>query len=170
MAFPQYLTPKKTRQIGAVLTALGISAALLTPTSAFAKTVTATVSMKKFRGPPAYVAVYLTDPAGAYHSTLAVRGGKSKYRRHLRGWFRGVAQAGGQVDGVSGASVGSGRSFSVQANVADALLKSGYKVVVDASVEDAGDYPAEAVVSLDAGIAEASARGRGFVDAVVIAH
>ncbi len=148
----------------------GLAAAYVPLSPAEAKPITATVQMKNFRGPPAYVALYLTKPDGGFHSTVAVLGKKSKYRRHLRGWFRGVAKSGGQIDGVSGASVGSGRSFSVKADIADALLKAGYKLQVDTAVEDVADYRAEATLILNTSKPSASAIGKGFIKSVTITH
>lgn len=153
-----------------VVIAIGLCAAMLSFAPAEAKKITATIQMKNFRGPPAYVALYLTNPDGQFHSTLAVRGGKPKYRRHLRNWFRGVAKSGSPVDGLSGASVGSGRSFSVQADISDALLKAGYKLQVDTAVEDVADYRGEATIMLDTTTPQATARGKGFVKSVTIAH
>ncbi|WP_269581019.1 DUF2271 domain-containing protein [Roseibium sp. Sym1] len=140
--------------------ALLLSTALIAPGAAMAKDVTVTVDMKDYRGPGAYLAVYLVDGAGRYRQTLWVAGGKSKYYRHLKGWARGISSAGGAIDGLTGASVGSGRTLTVRANVADALIDAGYQVVVDASVEDWGDKPRDAAVPLAPG---ASAGGSGFV-------
>lgn len=153
-----------------VAIATSLCAAFISVDQAEAKKVTATVNMKPFRGPPAYVALYLTKPDGQFHSTVAVRGGKQKYRRHLRGWFRGVSKSGRPVDGVSGASVGSGRSFAVQADIADALLNAGYKLHVDTAVEDVADYRGEATLELDPNKSQASTRGKGFVKSVTISH
>lgn len=150
--------------------ALGLWTAMLSFAPAEAKQITATVQMKDFRGPPAYVALYLTNTDGQFHSTVAVLGKKSKYRRHLRGWFRGVAKSGNPVDGLSGASVGSGRSFSVKADIADALLKAGYRLQIDTAVEDVADYRAEASVILNTTTPSASTRGKGFIKSVTISH
>jgi len=140
--------------------ALLLSTALIVPGAAMARDVTVTVDMKTYRGPGAYLAVYLVDGDGRYRQTLWVSGRKSKYYRHLKGWARGMSAAGGSIDGLTGASVGSGGSLTVRANVADALIDAGYQVVVDASVEDWGDRPRDAAVPLSNG---ASVGGSGFV-------
>lgn len=162
--------PAMNKLFTSVAIATSLCAAIISVDQAEAKKITATVNMKSFRGPPAYVALYLTKPNGQFHSTVAVRGGKQKYRRHLRGWFRGVSKSGRPVDGVSGASVGSGRSFEVQADIADALLNAGYKLHVDTAVEDVADYRGEATLELNPDKSQASARGKGFVKSVTISH
>lgn len=151
-----------------IFAALAISTALLAPNFAYAKTVSATVTMKGFRGPPAYVAVYLTKPNGQFHSTLSVKGHKNKYRKHLRGWMRGASRSKQRLDGISGASVGSGRSFTVSANVKDALLDAGYQVHVDTAVEDHGEFRSDAVVKVNSAKPKVSAKGKGFVKSLQI--
>jgi len=145
--------------------ALIIGTALVAPEMAFARPVKITVEMKNFRGPKAYAGVYLVKPDGSFHSDLAVAGKERKYQAHLRGWYRGVRRS-GRVDGVTGASVGRGRSFSVTADIADALINAGYKVQVDTAVEDSGEHRAEAIVGLDA--SKRTVRGRGFVKSLSV--
>ncbi|MEE4011885.1 DUF2271 domain-containing protein [Roseibium sp. FZY0029] len=140
--------------------ALLLSTALVMPATAMAKDVNVTVDMKSYGGPGAYLAVYLVDGAGQFQQTLWVAGRKSKYYRHLKGWARGVSSTGGSIDGLTGPSVGSGRSLTVRANIADALINAGYQIVVDSAVEDWGDRPHDAAVPLVNG---ASAGGSGFV-------
>lgn len=151
-----------------IFAVLAISTALLATNFAYAKTVSATVTMKGFRGPPAYVAVYLTKPNGQFHSTLSVKGHKSKYRKHLRGWMRGASRSKQRLDGISGASVGSGRSFTVSANVKDALLDAGYQVHVDTAVEDRGEFRSDAAVKVSSANPKVSAKGKGFVKSLQI--
>ncbi|WP_162651885.1 DUF2271 domain-containing protein [Lentilitoribacter sp. Alg239-R112] len=151
-----------------IITALALSTALMAPSLAYAKTISATVTMKGFRGPPAYVAVYLTKPNGQFHSTLSIKGSKNKYRKHLRGWIRGSSRSKQKLDGLSGASVGSGRTFTVSANVKDALLSAGYQVHVDTAVEDRGEFKSDAAVVMNSTQSSAVANGKGFVKSVKV--
>lgn len=168
------ITPQKFEQnskgkpMKKTFAALAVSTALLAPNIAYAKTVSATVTMKGFQGPPAYVAVYLTKPDGQFHSTLSVKGHKSKYRRHLRGWIRGASRSNQPLDAISGASVGSGRTFTVSANVKDALLNAGYQVHVDTAVEDQGEFRSDAAVKISSAKPSVSASGKGFVKSLQI--
>lgn len=147
-----------------ITTALCLSLAALTLPAA-AREVKITTQLKSYGGEDAYLAVYLTDAAGAYQGTLWLSGGKGKYWKDLSGWYRATGGNPAEVDGITGASVGSGRSLTVTVDLADALINAGYQIRVDTAVEDMGDHPAEIVAPLTAAGAGQPVRGRGFVDA-----
>jgi len=147
---------------------LMLATAIVTPGLALAKDITITAQMAKYRGPGAYLAIYVTDASGAYHSTLWVAGGKAKYYRHLRDWVRGISAAGGSIDGITGASVGSGQTLTVNASVADALIDAGYQIRVDSAVEEAGEYAAEIVVPLEQASSGVPVSGPGYVDNLTV--
>lgn len=140
---------------------LALATALLAPAMAEARTVTLTADLKSYGGDGAYLAVYLTDAAGAYQGTLWMAGGKRKYYKHLSDWF--AATGGDGVDGITGASVGSGRSLTVTVDLADALIDAGYEIHVDAAVEDMRDSPSEVVVPLTSDGAGAAVTGRSYI-------
>lgn len=142
--------------------------ALITPTLSQAREVTLNIEMEQYRGPAAYFAIYLTDPAGNYASTLWLAGTKSKYQRHLRGWARAISSAGGRVDGISGASVGSGRQLSVALNISDALIDAGYTIHVDTAVEDHRDARDAIVAPLSSAIAGQPQTGNGHMRALTV--
>ena len=141
--------------------ALALAAALLSPALAEARTVTLTTDLESYGGNGAYLAVYLTDAAGAFQGTLWLAGGKRKYYKHLSDWF--AATGGDGIDGISGASVGSGRSLTVTVDLADALIDAGYQIHIDAAVEDMRDSPSEVVVPLTSDAAGAPVKGRGYI-------
>lgn len=89
------------------------------PGLAYARDATLAIQMTSYRGPPAYLAVYLAKPDGSYDSTLWVAGGRSEYYRHLRGWIRGISNSNERIDAITGASVGSGRTLQVGHALAD---------------------------------------------------
>lgn len=126
-----------------LMTALLAATTLAVPALAHSRPATITTTLKNYGGDGAYVAVYLTDAKGAYVRTLWVAGGKSKYYKHLADWNRLSAGDAKRLDGVTGASVGAGRTLKVTADLADALLDAGYEVRVDAAVEDMRDSPSE---------------------------
>jgi Predicted periplasmic protein (DUF2271) len=105
------------------LAAAAIMAAILAPPCAEARKLTLQTSLSSYGGKGAYLAIYLTDPAGKFHSTLHVAGRKSKYFSHLRDWSRG--NSGKSIDGLTGASVGSGGTLNISVDVADALISAG---------------------------------------------
>ncbi|MBL4784688.1 MAG: DUF2271 domain-containing protein [Cohaesibacteraceae bacterium] len=146
-----------------LITILLLSTALLLPRAAIARDVIITAELKSYRGPGAYLAVYLTKPDGRYDSTLWIAGEKQKYYGHLRGWVRAVSRSGESVDGLTGASVGSGRTLNITANLSDAMIDAGYQIHVDTAVEDGGEHTNDAVVSLSKDNKGMTVGGRGFI-------
>ena len=130
------------------LTALAAACALALPTLAHSRQVTLTAQLKSYGGDGAYLAAYLTDAKGAYVRTLWVAGGKAKYYKHLSDWNRLSAGDTKRLVGVTGASVGAGRTLKVTADLADTLIDAGYEIRIDAAVEDMRDSPAEVRVPL----------------------
>ncbi|HYR25682.1 MAG TPA: DUF2271 domain-containing protein [Aquabacterium sp.] len=146
-----------------LISGLALSTALALPGLAAARPVTLTTTLKNYGGDGAYLAVYLTDPAGAYVRTLWVAGEKSKYYKHLTDWHRATAGGRAQIDGITGASVGAGRSLKVTVDLADALFDAGYKLNVDAAAEDMRDSPRDVSVPLTKAGAGKPTSGRRYV-------
>jgi hypothetical protein len=107
--------------------------------------------------------VYLTDAKGAYAGTLWVAGGKAKYYRHLSDWNRLSAGDTKRLAGVTGASVGAGRTLKVTADLADTLIDAGYEIRIDAAVEDMRDSPAEVRVPLATSQAGKPQAGKQYI-------
>ena len=131
-----------------LLTTVAAACVLAVPALAQARQVTLTTQLKNYGGDGAYLAVYLTDAKGAYAGTLWVAGGKAKYYRHLPDWNRLSAGDTKRLAGVTGASVGAGRTLKVTTDLADTLIDAGYEIRIDAAVEDMRDSPAEVRVPL----------------------
>ncbi|HMO46251.1 MAG TPA: DUF2271 domain-containing protein [Rubrivivax sp.] len=136
---------------------------LAIPALAESRPVTLSTTLKDYGGDGAYLAVYLTDAKGAYAGTLWVAGGKAKYYKHLADWNRLSARDAKRLDGVTGASVGQGRTLKVTVDLADALLDAGYEIRIDAAVEDMRDSPAEIRVPLTKGDAGKAQAGRQYI-------
>ena len=113
-----------------------------------ARPVTLTTQLQNYSGDGAYLAIYVTDAAGKYQKTLWVAGKKAKYYKHLRDWARGSGLKASEFDGVSGASVGSGKTLKVTVELADALIDAGYEIRIDTAVDKQRDNPAELRVPL----------------------
>lgn len=142
---------------------LCLASAIALPAFAQAKPLTLTTTLKNYGGDGAYLAIYVTDAKGQYQKTLWVAGKKAKYYKHLRDWARGSGLKPSEFDGVSGASVGSGRTLKVTVDLADALIDAGYEIRVDTSVEDARDNPADVRTPLTTAGAGQPTAGRGYV-------
>mgnify|MGYP001015619867 FL=1 len=142
---------------------LMLAGAIALPGLAQARPVTLSTQLKNYGGEGAYLAVYVTDAQGKYQKTLWVSGKKAKYYKNLRDWARGSGLKSAEFDGVSGASVGSGRTLKVTVELADALIDAGYEIRIDSAVEDGRDYPAEVRTPLTKAGSGQSAAGRGYV-------
>jgi len=150
-----------------LLSALALTTALTTalaiPGAVAAKPVTFSAVMKNYRGPGAYLVMYVTDAKGVYQGTLWMAGGKSKYYRHLPGWFRATRGDTRQVRGITGASVGAGRQLDISVDLSDALFDAGYQLHIDASVENGREVANEVVVPLTRANMGKAARGKRYV-------
>jgi hypothetical protein len=131
-----------------LLTLVATACALSLSPLAHSRPVTLTAQLKNYGGDGAYLAVYLTDAKGAYVRTLWVAGGKAKYHKHLSDWYRLSAGDTQRLNGITGASVGAGRTLKVTADLADALIDAGYEIRIDAAAEDMRDSPSEVRIPL----------------------
>ncbi len=146
-----------------LIAALALSTALVAPGLALARPVTLTVNMAQYGGRGAYLAVYVTDSAGAYAGSLWMAGGKSGYYKHLRDWMQFTGGDVAQVDGITGASIGAGRNLELTMDLADALFDAGYTLHIDAAVEDMRDSPNEVAVPLTAAGSGIPVPGRRYI-------
>lgn len=144
-----------------LLVALGASTAMTLPALAMATPVTFTTTLSNYGGDGAYLAYYVTDAQGQYVGSLWMAGGKSKYYQHLAGWYRATGGNVAEVNGITGASVGAGRTLEITLDLADALFDAGYTLHIDSSVEKMSDAPNEIAVPLTrAGAGQAVAGSR----------
>lgn len=144
---------------------LTLATALALPALSLAKPVTLTTELSAYSGDGAYVALYLTDASGQYKRTLWIAGKKPKYYKHLADWARGSGQNKAEYDGITGASVSSGKTLKVTVEVADALIDAGYQIHIDTAVEDKRDNRSEVVVPLTTDGAGKPSAGKGYVKA-----
>ena len=151
-----------------ILPAVAATASLLSPAFAEARQVTFETTLKNYGGNGAYVVLYVTDAAGAYKGTLWMAGGKAKYYRHLSDWQRASGGRPTEIDGITGASVGSGKTLKITLNLADAMIDAGYTVHVDTAVEDGMDNPSEVVAPLAAGASGKPVAGKGYVKSFTV--
>lgn len=146
-----------------ILAALALTSALVAPNLAMARPITLTTILNNYGGDGAYLVLYVTDPQGAYAGSLWMAGGKSKYYEHLGDWYRATGGDLAQINGITGASVGAGRTLEITLDLADALFDAGYTLHVDAAVEDMRDSPNDVAVPLTTAGAGQPVRGRRYV-------
>ena len=146
-----------------ILAALALTTAVTLPGIALARPVTLTTTLKSYGGDGAYLAIYVTDSKGAYAGTLWMAGGKAKYYEHLSDWYRATGGNAAEINGITGASVGAGRTLEITLDLADALFDAGYTVHIDAAVEDMRDSPNEVAMPLTSAGAGQTVQGRRYV-------
>ena len=149
-----------------LLTVLAAACALAAPALAHSRQVTLSAQLKNYGGDGAYLAAYLTDAKGAYAGTLWVAGGKAKYYKHLSDWNRLSSGDAKRLNGVSGASVGAGRTLKVTADLADALIDAGYEIRIDVAAEDMRDSPSEIRVPLTTTNAGKPQAGKQYIQSL----
>lgn len=149
-----------------ILTTLALTTALVMPGAAMARNITLTGILKNYGGDGAYLAVYITNANGGYVGTVWVGGGKSKYFNSFTHWYR--ATGGNTTNAMTGASVGAGRSFQINFDLADALIDSGYQLRIDASVENFRDAPSDVVIPLTSANFGTPNTGRRYVRTVFL--
>ncbi|WP_333825772.1 DUF2271 domain-containing protein [Pinisolibacter sp.] len=143
--------------------ALAATAAFVVPTMAEAKQITFETTLKAYGGNGAYAVIWISDAAGKYKGTLWMAGDRAKYWRHLSDWQRASGGRATEVDGITGASIGSGRTLKITLDLADALIDAGYVVHVDTSVENGRDFPSEVVAPLSSDQNGKPVAGKGYV-------
>ncbi len=139
------------------------TAAFVAPTMAQAKQVTFETTLKPYGGNGAYAVIWVADAAGKYKGTLWMAGDRAKYWRHLADWQRASGGRASEVDGITGASIGSGKTLKITIDLADALNDAGYVVHVDTAVEDGRDFPSEVVAPLTSARSGQPVAGKGYV-------
>ncbi len=143
-----------------LLAVLAVTTALTVPGLAMAREVTFTTTMRNYGGGGAYLAYYVTDAKGKYAGSLWMAGDKARYYEHMSGWYRATAGDTAEINGITGASVGAGRSLKIRLDLADALFDAGYQLHIDSAVEDMRDSPNDIIVPLTSNGSGQMAKGR----------
>jgi hypothetical protein len=145
------------------LALLALTTALSLPSAAMARPVTLKATLKDYGGNGAYLAVYVTDKSDAFVGSVWMAGGKARYYEHLSDWYRATGGDTAQIDGITGASVGSGRTLEVSFDLADSFIDAGYTLHIDAAVEDMRDSPSDIAVPITSDGANKPVRGRRYI-------
>jgi hypothetical protein len=146
-----------------ILAGACMASALSLHGQAYARPVVLSTALQNYGGNGAYLAFYITDAAGKYKKTLWVAGKKTKYYKHMSDWARGSGLNVREFDGISGASVGSGKTLKVTVELADALIDAGYEIRIDSAVEDGRDNPVDARAALTKSGSGKPTKGRGYI-------
>ncbi|PIV76301.1 MAG: DUF2271 domain-containing protein [Rhodobacteraceae bacterium CG17_big_fil_post_rev_8_21_14_2_50_65_11] len=152
------------------LALLALTTALTFPALVSATPVTFTVNLNRYGGDGAYLALYVTDSSGAYAGSLWMAGTRSRYYEHLSGWYRATRGNRSQINGITGASVGQGRSLEITLDLQEALFDAGYTLHVDAAVEDRRESPREVSVPLTSAGNGQPQSGRTYINTVTYSY
>jgi len=146
-----------------IVSGLALAATLSLPTVADARPVKLTTQVNRFGGYSAFVVLYVTDAKGAYVGTIWMAGGAPRYYRHLLDWSKLSGGRTSDLNGITGASIGAGRTLTVTTDLSDALLNAGYSLHIDAASENFRESPSEIVVPLNTSQSGKAVRGRRFI-------
>lgn len=113
-----------------------------------ARPVTLITKLNNYGGEGAYLVLYGADAQGACVGSLWMACRKPKYYSHMTNWCAATGGDPAQLNGITGARVGSGRTLEITVELSDALFEAGYTLHVDAAVEDMRDSPDEMAVPL----------------------
>ena len=152
-----------TRMMKSLFAVLALSTALTFPAVAMAKPVTLQAKLRDYGGNNAYLALYVTDKTGNYVGSLWLAGSRTRYFEHLAGWYRATGGDTSQINGITGASIGSGRTLEVTLDLKDALFDAGYTLHVDAAAENMRESPNDVVVPLTAAGTGQAVKGRRYI-------
>ncbi|MCR8725376.1 DUF2271 domain-containing protein [Frigidibacter sp. ROC022] len=147
-----------------LLATLALTTALTAPSLAGATEVTLKTQLRNYGGKPAFLAYYVTDQTGAYVGTLWMAASKARYIPDLTDWYRYSGGDMNEISGITGASVGSGRTLTVTLDLADTLFDAGYTLHIDAAVEHYPASPSEIVLPLTREGASKPVSGRGYIE------
>jgi len=131
------------------LKALTLVAGVGLASPALAADLRLSAKINSYSGNRAYAVAYIVDSRGKYVSTIHVAGPKSKYYKHFTRWARLMARSGKGVDGTTGASVGSGSTFSTRIKVPNSMLNAGYKLIIETAVENQFYVADDVIIPLD---------------------
>ena len=94
---------------------------------------------------------------------MPARSGSLAASPNITSIYRATGGDPAQIDGITGASVGAGRTLEITLDLADALFDAGYVLHVDAAVEDMRDSPDDVAVPLTTQGAGKPTPGRRYV-------
>jgi len=159
---------KVTAPMKLALKAALVATALSLAVPVAARTMRIRVHLKRYSGRRAYLAVYITDRRGRYVTTAYAAGRHTRFFEHLRRWYSMVRRSHRGIDGSTGASVGSGRSFSTAFNIPSKMLNSGYKLKIESAVEGHWYYSRDVTIPLSSRYNGKYVRGHGYVKTAIV--
>ncbi|RFC55750.1 DUF2271 domain-containing protein [Brumimicrobium aurantiacum] len=108
------------------------------------------IQLKNYQGEGAYVVISLIDNEGEYVKTLRVLGDDREWYPDLPAWntFREKNRFQPRLDGITGASIGSGERSVVSFTLEEQYIDKGYTLRFETSVEDKKYHKEDVVIDL----------------------
>lgn len=111
------------------------------------------IQLKNYQGEGAYVVVSLINSKGEYESTLRVLGDDHEWYPDMKAWYKSRENKRHQprLDGVTGASIGSGERSVVSFKIEEQYIDKGYSLRFETAVEDKMYHKNDLSVELTSG-------------------
>lgn len=108
------------------------------------------IQLKNYQGEGAYVIVSLVNSKGEYVETLRVLGDDHEWYPDLKTWYayRDNNRHQPRLDGVTGATIGSGERSVVAFSIDKKYIDQGYTLRFETAVEDKNYHSKDVVVQL----------------------
>lgn len=120
------------------------------------------IQLANYSGEGAYVVVSLINPNGEYEQTLYVQGQEEKWYHDLPSWWNSIGKS-AQLDGITGATTGSGGRDLAVLSIDDSKINKGYKLRFETSVEDKGYHETDVEFELNSDNLNGKFEGTGFI-------
>lgn len=123
------------------------------------------VKFKNYEGDKAYSALYLVNPSGRYEQTLWVSGDDPEWQEEgLLRWWKYLSRKPQNIDGITGASIGSGDRYKVTASLDPDLIDQGYKLRVETSIENLPSHTNDVEIELTTENIGKKVKGTGWIN------
>ncbi|RYM35153.1 DUF2271 domain-containing protein [Brumimicrobium glaciale] len=108
------------------------------------------IQLKNYQGEGAYVIVSIVNSKGDYIETLRVLGDDHEWYPDLKSWYacREKARHQPRLDGVTGATIGSGERSVVAFEINKKYIDQAYTLRFESAVEDKSYHAKDVVVQL----------------------
>ena len=138
--------------------------AILLSVNVYANNLLVQVQLKTYEGEKSYSALYLVNPSGRYEKTLWLSGENSSWQEEgMPRWWKYQSRKPQALDGYTGATVGGGDRYLVNASLDATLLDQGYKLRVETSVEHQESYSNDVEIELTTDNIRKKVKGTGWV-------
>ena len=132
------------------------------------------IEMIEYRGEGAYIAVSLMDENDKYLKTLHVLGEDKTWFFDMRLFWANLKSNGligddayySHVDGITGPTIGGGKSLVVPLLLNKSEIDKGYKILFETAVEDKGYFKSDITFELTEKSLNDTYEGSGFIKSV----